>query len=119
MDINQITDLVETRFLPLINKIKSSFDLKFGELNIQFTSSYVHVYYNSLRKNQFTCSSNNEWTCVQYCPNHLSDDDTAYIYEALLNIWENQIKESKLMLSKKQILQEKLKQIEKELEECN
>jgi len=117
MEIKEIIELVETRFLPLISNINSSLNFKFGELNIEITSSYVHVFYNPFSKNQFTCHTNNEWSSVQLCPNHLTEDDTAFIYAALDNIYDNQIKESKLLLSKGEQLTNKIKELENEYSE--
>lgn len=117
MEIKEIIEVVETRFLPLISNINSSLNFKFGELNIDLTSSYVHVYYNPFSKNQFTCHNNNEWSSVQFCPNHLTEDDTSFIYAALDNIYDNQIKGSKLLQSKGEQLTNKIKELENELDQ--
>ncbi|MGM1427926.1 hypothetical protein ACS126_01620 [Sphingobacterium lactis] len=117
MEIKDIIEMVETRFLPLSPNIDHSFDLKFGDLHVNCNRTHIHIYYRTLTPNQFTLIAYPEWTSVQFCPDHLTEDDIMFIYAALDNIYENHIKGSKLLLSKGEQLTNKIQELQNELQE--
>ena len=118
MEIKEIIQLMETRFLPLIDNIKSPLNFKLGEVNISITPTYVHVFYNSFSENQFDCTSNNKWTNVTVCPNHITEDDLVIVHDSLIEIWETHLKDSNIIQSRKQQITNRIKELEKELILC-
>lgn len=119
MEIKQITDLVETRFLPLISNINTSFDLKYGEVTVSFNEKYVHVIYRPFDSNQFTSVTNKDWTSVTVCLDHITDDDLVNVHDSLIEIWEQQVKESKLLLAKRERIKKEIAKLENELLLCD
>lgn len=118
MEIKEIIQLIETRFLPLIDNINSPLSFKLGEVNISITPTYVHVFYREFSENQFDCTSNNKWTNVTVCPNHITDDDLVVVHDSLIEIWETHLKDSNILQSRKQQITNRIKELEKELTLC-
>ena len=107
-----------TRFFPLTENLSTTYVLTCNEVQVVLTDKNVHVNYNSFRKNQFICHSNDEWTSINYCPDHITQNDLDCISDSLESIWNNQIQKSILLLTKKERLEKEISRLEKELKEC-
>ncbi|SEG75464.1 hypothetical protein SAMN05421877_11917 [Sphingobacterium lactis] len=118
MEIKEIIQLIETRFLPLIDNIKSPLSFRFGEVNLTIHPSYIHVFYKVFSSSQFDCTSNKDWTSVSVCPNHITQDDLLVVHDSLIDIWENNLKGSKIIMTRKEQLTNRMKEIQNELSLC-
>lgn len=119
MEIQNIIDLVETRFLPLITNIKSDVRFNRAQLTLILSATHVHLMHEVYLPNQLNVISYTDWTSVQYCPGKLTEDDLVFVHDTLIEIFETHIKDSKMIVSKREQIKAKITQLEKELQECN
>lgn len=115
MNPNQIAELVESRFLPLTKDIRTPLNFQLGEVFIHLTRDQAHLFYQALTPNQFTCVSTPDWTSITFCPSSTTNDDLVVIHDSLIDIWNNNIKDSSLAKSKREQLQRKITELELEL----
>ena len=118
MEIKEIIQLIETRFLPLIDNIKSPLSFRFGEVNLTIHPSYIHVFYKVFSSSQFDCTSNKDWTSVSVCPNHITEDDLVAIHDSLIDIWDKHLKDSNIIQSRRTQITNRIKELENELSLC-
>lgn len=119
MEIQNIIDLVETRFLPLTDNISSDIRFSSDSVDVILSKDHVHVMHQVFAKNQLVVISNKEWTSIQYCPGQIAKNDITRVYLSLIDIFESQIKDSKMIVSKREQIKAKITELEKELQECN
>lgn len=118
MEIQQIIELVETRFLPLITNIKSDVSFNHGPLTLVLARTHVHLMHEVFAANQLVVISYPEWTSIQYCPGKLTEDELVFAHDTLIEIFETQIKGSNLIISKREQIKNKIKALERELASC-